>query len=441
MKILVLTNLYPPHHAGTYDFRCQSVTDALKLRGHKIRVLTSMHGMNNEQRGGEVERRLWLNGVYGHEEVSAWGELRKLELYNNAALRETLAEFKPDLIHVYSLHGLSKSFIFTLRRSLLPTVYDIADGWLSEELRHDEWLRWWNAPHAAFDVKAFRSFLELSGQRNGFDDTAPTRMMKGYDRVPQVFGGPEELKQVKPDSISAFRFDRAYFISQALKEGASQAGFRVSQAEVIYPGLRGQEYVGEVKPASVPLSKFLIAAYLDSKSGTLTAVKALQAVGQKGSKATLSIYGQGQSDYIAQVRSYIAMNHLPVEFLSVSNLVRDLPGIYRKHDALLHTAEWNEPFSVTPLEAMACGLPVIATEIGGIQEALRHGENALTCPAGDVAALTARMQELEAQPELRCRLADAGQQEALSKFNETAVIDRIENYLQTSLEVWAHTAG
>ena len=44
MKILVLTQLYPPHHAGTYDFRCQSIVENLKLRGHEIRVLTSTHG-------------------------------------------------------------------------------------------------------------------------------------------------------------------------------------------------------------------------------------------------------------------------------------------------------------------------------------------------------------------------------------------------------------
>jgi hypothetical protein len=55
--------------------------------------------------------------------------------------------------------------------------------------------------------------------------------------------------------------------------------------------------------------------------------------------------------------------------------------------------------------------------------------------------LTARMQELQAQPELRCSVVDAAQQEVLSKYNETTVADRIENYLQTSLEVWAHAAS
>ena len=58
MKILVLTNLYPPHHAGTYDLRCQSVTELLRLRGHSVLVLTSNHGLNTEQRDEESVRRV-----------------------------------------------------------------------------------------------------------------------------------------------------------------------------------------------------------------------------------------------------------------------------------------------------------------------------------------------------------------------------------------------
>ena len=60
MKILVITNLYPPHHAGTFDLRCEAVVNHLKLRGHTVRVLTSTHGMLAAQQGGEVERRLAL---------------------------------------------------------------------------------------------------------------------------------------------------------------------------------------------------------------------------------------------------------------------------------------------------------------------------------------------------------------------------------------------
>ena len=441
MKILVLTNLYPPHHAGTYDFRCETVSNALRTRGHTIRVLTSKHGMSIEQRGGEVERCLLLNGVFDHPLVTRFGELRALELRNHQMLREAIEAFQPDVIHVYSLAGLSKSLIFALRHSRRPTVYDVVDYWLADGLRDDPWLRFWNRPGGPFVQRLWRAVLEMAGQRNRFDATAPTRMMKGYERVPQVYGDPASRPPVAPNSIGAFHFDRLYFCSEALKRATELAGFRVNHAEVIYPGVPTQLYVGEAKPASAPVTKFLLVATLDAKSGVKTAVKALHLARANQVKASLSVYGRGDSNYIAELRSYIAMHTLPVEFLPISNIYRDLPGIYRRHDALLHTAEWNEPFAFTPLEAMASGLPVIGTKTGGVGELFRHGENALTYTPEDEAELAARIEELQRQPDLRCRITEHAQQEVLSKYNESAVTDRIENYLQTSLEVWAHAAS
>ena len=435
MKILVLTHLYPPHHAGTYDLRCQTQTDALRLRGHMMHVLTSKHGMKNEQRGGDVDRRLILNGVYDHKPITGFRELRAVEMENHKILRETIASFKPDLIHVYSLHGLPKSFVFALRNARLPTVYDVADPWMSEGIRGDVWLRWWNRPGGS----PLRLFAELFGQRNKLDVTAPTRMMKGYDRIPPLYA---DAASVQPGSISAFRFDRIYFCSHALKQEAEQTGFKVNHAEVIYPSIPTQLFVGEVKPVSSPATKLLVVANLEERCGALTALKAFQILREDKVNVTLSIFGKGESTYIAQLRSYAAQNQLTaVEFLSMSNINKDLPGVYRKHDVLLHTTEWNEPYSLTPLEAMASGLPVVGTAAGGAGELFRHGDIALTYMPGDEGELASRIQQLVQQPELRAKIAENGQQEVLAKYNETAVMDRIENYLQTSLEVWAHTAS
>ncbi len=441
VKILVVTNLYPPHHAGTYDFRVQAITETVQLRGHVVRVLTSKHGMTNEQRGGEVEWRLLLNGIYEHPAVAGFQELRKLELANHKMLRESIETFQPDLIHVHSLRGISKSLIFALRQSRLPTVYDVADYWLAEDLRMDPWLKWWNSPTGSFLRRFCRACLELGGSRSKMDSLAPTRMMKGYDRIPEVYGGKDALARVAPNSIAAFRFDRLYFCSQALKDATEQAGFRVGHAEVIYPGIPAQQFVGEIRPASAPFTKFLVVGRLDAKSGVLTAVKALATALEMNVKASLSIYGRGDSDHVAEIRSFVAMHKLPVEFLPVSNINRDLPAVYKRHDALLHTCEWNEPFALTPLEAMASGLPVVGTEIGGVRELLRNGENAWTYTPGDADELAFRLKEAQSQPEQRVRMAEAAQQEVLSKYNETVVADRIENYLQTSLEVWAHAAS
>jgi glycogen(starch) synthase len=431
VKILVLTNLYPPHHAGTYDLRCQQVVEALRLRGHDLRILTSNHGLLTEQRDAEIERCLQLNGAFGHAATAGFREMLALEQTNHGALRQALTEFQPNLVHVWSLRGLSKSLITALRDSQVPTVFDVADDWLARELKDDPWLRWWNRPGA----NLVRASLELSGQRNRFDATTPTRLMRGLDRVPELFGKRRTEAHLAPSPVTACRFDRIYFCSEALKVQAGEAGFQVSHAEVIYPGISTQTFFGEVKPIGHPVKKLLVVTRLADGSGVMTALQALRSVREIGVKVTLSIYGRGESEYVSKLRSFAVQHQLPVEFLTVSDQSRDLAAVYQRHDALLYTPEWEEPFAQTPLEAMACGLPVIGAKLGGGRELLRHGENALTFTSGDALELASRIQEIQLQPALVRQMTETAQAEVSSNFHETGVIDRIETYLNQSLEV------
>lgn len=435
MKILVLTNLYPPHHAGTYNYRCPSVVEALKLRGHVVLVLTSNHGLTGEQRDGDVERRLWLNGVFDHPERKAFGELQALEIHNHLVLNETITDFQPEIIFVWSLHGLSKSLLTALRICRIPYAFDVEDHWISNEVREDPWLWWWNCDKVPLSVSMMRRTLELSAQRDRIDKAAPTRCQAGVDRMPGVFGKPPG--ELPPDSIGQFHFNRAYFCSHALKQATMQAGFRVSHAEIILPGIPTRQFHGEIKPPSVPLKKLMICSELHPKNGVMTALDALQILQGGPQKFTLDIYGRGDSDYVAQLRSYVAMHELPVHFLTVSNLSKDMPPIYRLHDAFLHTCEWDDPFAHEPIEAMACGLPIIGTTCGGVGEFLKHGVNGLTFTAGDAGDLAARILELHANPELRGRMADAAQQDVLASFDETTIVDQIENYLNGTVEIWS----
>jgi glycogen synthase len=431
MKILILTNLYPPHLAGTFDHRCQKVTETLRLRGHSISILTSSYGLRTEQLDEQAHRRLTLNGVYGQPLVTGYLELKALELHNNGVLLESLEQFEPEIVHVFSLHGISKSLLFTLRHSRLPVVYDVFDHWLSASVREDPWLRFWNSPGLPLLQQSSRKALEMSGERGRLDQTAPTRMMKGYDRLPALFAEGKALAAVEPNSIAGFHFDHIYFCSQTLKRLTEQVGFCVRHAEVIYPGISAA-CVGAIKPAGAPLTRFLIVSRLVRESGVMTALKALKMVRQAGLKISLSIYGRGESNYVAELRSFVVSQQLPVEFLNVSNSMSDLPAVYKQHDVLLHPPEWAEPFPFTALEAMGCGLPVIASTPGGGEELLRHGENSLTYPPGDAPQLAARIQELLISPALRCQMAEAAQTEVLAKFNDATVMDQIENFLANS---------
>jgi glycosyltransferase involved in cell wall biosynthesis len=433
VKILVLTNLYPPHHAGTYDVRCQTLVDALKTRGHQLHVLTSTQGIGNEQRGGEVERRFHLNGAFGQPLVSGYGELKQLELLNHRALQETVAAFAPEVIHVHSLEGMSKSLIFALQNLRIPVVYSVDSYWLAREVSKDPWLRWWNNPKASALQNLARFGLEFIGQRTKLDARAPTRASRADHRIPALFTGDNPLNSPHPNTLIQFRFEHIYFCSQTVKYATESAGFRVAHGEVIYPGVPTETFFGEVKPASAPISKFLVVCRLDGQSGVLTAIKALRALRGRGGSATLSVYGRGDSEYIASIRSEVAAQQLPVEFIAVGNVTKELPAIYRRHDALIYSAEWNEPFSVTPLEAMASGLPVIGSSIGGAGELFRDEQNALTYAPGDSEMLASRIQQLQQETELRCQAAEAAQQEVLSQYNESTVTDRVEAYLQSAL--------
>jgi glycogen synthase len=296
----------------------------------------------------------------------------------------------------------------------------------------DPWLRWWNSPGA----NLVRSGLELSGQRNRYDGLAPTHLMKGYDRVPEIFGPPRTVSQVLPNSISVCRFDRIYFCSQGLKSAAEQAGFQVGHGDVIYPGIPTEMFLAEIKALGAPIRRLLIVSRLAEGCGVMTALKALKQVRESELKVTLSIYGRGESEYVSQLRSFVVQHQLPVEFLTVSNVNRDLAAVYRQHDALIYTSEVEEAFVSTPLEAMASGLPVIGAFMGGARELLRHGENAFIYTPGETVELASRIQELHLQPALRRQMTEVAQAEVSTHFSETQMMDRIESFLSLSLELW-----
>ena len=76
----------------------------------------------------------------------------------------------------------------------------------------------------------------------------------------------------------------------------------------------------------------------------------------------------------------------------------------------------SEAFPYSVLEAMRAALPVIATDVGGVREAVIPEETGLLSPAGDADALQAQLRRLIADPDLRQRMGGAGRQRFLSHF-------------------------
>ena len=88
-----------------------------------------------------------------------------------------------------------------------------------------------------------------------------------------------------------------------------------------------------------------------------------------------------------------------------------VPGVLASLDVLVLPSAYEEMGSVLT-EAMAAGLPVVASDVGGIPEVVRHGETGLLVPPGDVAALAAALDRLVADPGLREHLAAGARRRA-----------------------------
>jgi glycosyltransferase involved in cell wall biosynthesis len=100
----------------------------------------------------------------------------------------------------------------------------------------------------------------------------------------------------------------------------------------------------------------------------------------------------------------------------------DVPDVLRAFDALALSSR-TEGFSLATVQAMATGIPVVATRSGGPEEILEDGVTGLLVPTDDPAALAAAMRRLRDHPELRDRLVQAGPQSVRARFNRTSMIE------------------
>lgn len=93
-----------------------------------------------------------------------------------------------------------------------------------------------------------------------------------------------------------------------------------------------------------------------------------------------------------------------------------MPGIFRSADAVV-CAPWYEPFGIVPLEAMACGVPVIAAAVGGLRDTVVDRGTGIHVPPRDPEAIASALALLLGDPVLRAELGAAGQQRARTRYS------------------------
>jgi len=400
MRILVISNFYPPHVIGGYELGCRDVVDGLKSRGHDVGVLTSSHGLERTEKSEGVYR--WLDTDIRLKIDGNSGDLLKVfkkESTNRRAFARVCREFSPDILYIWNATHISISIALMAQKLGLPVSYFISDHWLT---------RW--------ESDALYS-LRSRSPRKPFRRLIWRLLISSFDAARVLPRESLDLSHVQ-------------FASRYLQQAALEATRPVTTSKVIHWGIDVKRF--RTDDSTFRSKRLLYVGQLTAHKGVHTAVEALKRIVEdpRHRSTTLTIVGgPDYGDRINQLVRSLGLEH-NVRFTGL--ISRDqLPSIYREHQILLFPSIWDEPFSLTLLEAMSSGLAVVATTTGGSSEILKDEVNSLIFPKEDAQRCADQVTRLLENPELCERLRQNARQTVEKDFKLDDMVDRIDDALKS----------
>jgi D-inositol-3-phosphate glycosyltransferase len=156
------------------------------------------------------------------------------------------------------------------------------------------------------------------------------------------------------------------------------------------------------------------------RKGIDNVIKAMALLQSRGKKIRLLIVGGETDEPDARLCPEIERLQQLAEDKGIKHNItftgrrnRDVLKYYYSAADLFITTPWYEPFGITPLEAMACGIPVIGSNVGGIKYSVEDGKTGCLVPPEDPAALAAKIDGLLSDAYLR----NAMKEQAVKRVN------------------------
>jgi sugar transferase (PEP-CTERM/EpsH1 system associated) len=151
-----------------------------------------------------------------------------------------------------------------------------------------------------------------------------------------------------------------------------------------------------------------------------TMLRAGEVLLRRNKKVRLLLVGAGPD--LDRHRSYVQSSELLKDRVVFVGASFDVADLYQAMDVFL-LPSISEGLSNTLLEAMATGLPCIATDVGGNPELVSHGEEGFLFPPGGVSQLAAFVEQISENDTLRARFSAAARQRATSQFSLDRMMD------------------
>jgi glycosyltransferase involved in cell wall biosynthesis len=161
--------------------------------------------------------------------------------------------------------------------------------------------------------------------------------------------------------------------------------------------------------------------HLNRQKGHDLLIGALADLVRQGVSARLVIAGRGR---LRKKLEALAAEHDVAKHVVFAGLVDDVPRLLRAFDVFAFPSRW-EGFGIALAEAMAAGLPVVASRTGGIAEIVEDGGSGLLAPVGDRRALAEALGRVLREPDLARRLAASGLARVREHFSLARTVEQM----------------
>lgn len=396
LRLLGLTNLYPPVAGGGYGEVCADVMGGLAERGHDVEMLVAFGGAPGAAEAGRphVEATLgyalapWRHPLRGARATAS----------SQRAVRRAIAELRPDAAIVWHMRGVPKPALNPLHDAGIPTLYMLHDRWvLYERAGGPDLLPW-----ARIDR------LGASALRNAAARLAPIRLDL---RAPPI----------AQEGIVCF-------VSEWVHGEYAARGWVPRTARIVPAGVEVEPFrEARTRPVASPPRRMLYAGRIHPTKGLDVAVRALA---EAGGALELTIAGTvDDPSYETSVRELVERLGLAPRVRWLGEVARtDIVRLLGEHDVLVYPSIGPEGYSLGLIEGFAAGMLIVTSAPGGPQEYLRDDGNALLFDAGDADGLAAALRRLAEDPDCAPRLLD-GAAESAEALRLEAVVDGIEALL------------
>jgi glycosyltransferase involved in cell wall biosynthesis len=146
----------------------------------------------------------------------------------------------------------------------------------------------------------------------------------------------------------------------------------------------------------------------------------------------LAIVGLGpQKAHLEELAKRLGVSQR-IEFLGLRN---DVHKVLQSSDIFVHPATWQEAFGLGIAEAMACGLPVIASNSGGIPEIIEDRVSGILTKPGDAGNLAQALQELIEDPNLRQLLGSRAQARMVEQFGLQRCVNQHIDWCERAIKI------